>query len=181
MRIRIALAALLLLVCGSVLAADAPQVDVPIYPGGESTMEISLTQDDLLPTLQAMLPMMGGKFADKIDFNEVAAALKDVKRVQYITVDIVKPTSFDSIADFYTKKMPAGDWTRVFWQKSSSGVAAVYIQGQGEKLYAYRLAESKVEGKPIKQISVLKTEGKIDFAKVVTIAGKLFMDTQGSK
>ncbi len=165
--------ALLLFVCGSVIAADKPEIDIPFFPGGESTMEINLTQDDLLPTLQAMMQMTAGKLADRIDFNDVAAALKDVKRVEYLQLDIAKPTTADAVADFYTKKMPAGEWTRVFWQKSSAGTAALYVQGQGEKLYGYRLAAAKVDGKIIKQVSIVKTEGKIDFVKAASIATKI--------
>lgn len=180
MRKTIAILALALLICGSAIAADKPQVDIPFFPGGESTMEINLTKDDLLPTLQAMLQMMGGNVADKIDFNEVAVALKDVQRVQYLQLDLTKPTTVAAVADFYTKKMPAGDWNRVFWQKSSTGTTALYVQDQGAKLYGYRLADAKVDGKIIKQVTIFKTDGKIDFAKIAAIAVK-FLTLQPAK
>lgn len=175
MRTRIAVVAFLLLMCSSVIAAEKPGVDIPLYPGGESTMEINLTSDDLLPTLQAMLPMMAGKLTDKIDFNDLAAALKDVKSVQFLQVDIKKTATETEVTDFYAKKMPAGDWNRVFWQKSPTmGTVALYVQGQGEKLYGFRVTQEKVDDKPVKRVAILKTDGKIDYVKLLAMASKFF-------
>lgn len=176
MRTCFAVIVIALLMCTCVLAAEKPAMDIAIYPGGEATMEINLTNDDLLPTLKAMLPMMAGKMADKINFDDLAAALKDVKRVEVLQVDIKKKATDAEIADFYAKNVPAGDWNRVFWQsQSNTGTMAFYIQGVGEKLYGFRVASAVVDEKPIKRVLIIRTEGKIDFAKALAIAGKVFM------
>ena len=177
MRTRIAIVAILfaLLVWTSVLAADKPGIDIPLYPSGEATMEINLTSDDLIPTLQAMLPMVAGKIADKISPDDLAAALKDVKRVEMLQVDITKTATEAQVVDYYAKNLPTGQWNRVFWQKWTKGTMVFYIQGGGEMLYGFRVQQAMADGKPIKRVQIVKTEGKIDFVKVLTIAGKVFM------
>ena len=52
---------LVLLIGGSAFAADKPAIDLPVYTGGETVMEINLTNDDLLPMIKATLPMLAGK------------------------------------------------------------------------------------------------------------------------
>lgn len=177
MRTRFAVIAVALLVCASVVAAESPAMDIPVYPGGEATMEINLTNEDLLPTIKAMLPMIKlGGIEDKIDLNDLDAALKDVKRVEVLQLDIKKSATDSQIGDFYAKNAPAGDWNRVFWQSLPKiGMMAVYVQGGGEKLYGFRVQSVVVDGKTIKRVFILKTEGKIDFMKVLTIAGKVFI------
>lgn len=176
MKIWIAVVVLALLVCGSVVAQEKPAMDIPIYPGGEATMEINLTQDDLLPTLQALLPMIkiGGP-EGAINPDDLAAALKDVTRLEFLQLDMAKNPTDTQVADFYAKNLPAGQWNRVFWQKSAKGTVAVYVQGGGQKLYGFRVSQEMANDKPIKRVQIMKTEGKIDFAKLLAIASKVFM------
>lgn len=176
MRTRFVVLALLALLCGSAVVAEAPPMDIPIYPGGESTMEINLTNEDLLPTLRAILPMvkMGG--LDKINPDDIAVALKDVKRIQMLQLDIKRTATETDLADFYAKKLPAGDWNKVFWQKAGKqGTLVIFVQGMGEKLYGFRVQSAVADGKPIKRVQILKTEGKIDYVKLMTVAAKMYM------
>jgi hypothetical protein len=175
MRLRIALVVLALAVSAPVVAAEKPAMDIPVYPGGEANMEINLTSEDLLPTLEAMLPLLkiGGP-EGAIDPNEIAAAFKDVRRIQFLQLDIAKNPTEAAVADYYAKNLPAGQWSRVFWQKAGSTSTAFYVQGAGEKLYGFRVTSEKADEKPIKRVQILKTEGKIDFAKLLVIAAKAF-------
>jgi len=176
MRTRFAVIAFVLFACASAIAAEKPAMDIPVYPGGEATMEINLTSEDLLPTIKAMLPMMAGKMADKINFDDLDAALKDVKQVEVLQLDIRKDATDAQIADYYAKNVPAGEWSRVFWQKLPNiGTMAFYVQGGGEKLYGFRVQSAVVDEKPIKRVQILKTDGKIDFVKALQIAMKVFM------
>ena len=167
--------AVVLLMCASVVAAEKPAMDVPVYPGGEATMEVNLTSEDLLPTLKAMLPMMAGKMADKINFDDLDMALRDVKRIELLQVDIKKNATESQIADYYVKNAPAGEWSRVFWQSLPTGAMAFYVAGGGEQFYGFRVQSSVVEGKTTKRALIVRTEGKIDFMKVMAIAGKMFV------
>lgn len=176
MRTRLAIIALVALLCGSVVAAEAPPMDIPVYPGGESTMEVSLTNDDLLPTLKVMLPMVKVPGLEKISPEDLASAFKDVKRIQVLQLDIKKAASEADVADYYAKKLPAGDWNKVFWQKAGKqGTLVIFVQGAGEKIYAYRVTSVVEDQKPIKRIQILKTEGKIDYVKLLTLAAKMYM------
>lgn len=176
MKTRFLAVALLALMCGSVVAADAPAMDIPIFPGGESTMEINLTDEDLLPTLQAILPMLKMGGLEKINPDDLTAALKDVKRVELLQLDIKKVATETEVADFYAKRLPAGNWNKVFWQKvGKQGTLVIFVQGMGEKLYGFRVQSAMADEKPIKRVQILKTEGKIDYVKLLTVAAKIYM------
>jgi hypothetical protein len=161
------------------VSQEKPPIDLPSLAGGEVTMEINMTSDDILPTVKAMLPLLMnniGKDSDKIDADEVASAFQDVKRIELLQVDYSKPDKSETdIAAFYAKNVPAGDYTRVFWQsKKISGTISVYSSPGGEKLYLFRVRTVVEEEKAIKRIEVAKTEGKIDYAKLIPIAMRFF-------
>lgn len=166
----------MVLVLASCVAADAPSIDIPIYPGGEPTMEIGLTNEDFLPTLQAVLPMLKLPNIDKLNPEDIAAALKDLKRVEMLQLEVPDRITEDQIAEFYGKKLPAGEWSRVFWQKlPKQGTMAVFVQGMGEKLYGFRVQSAKAGDEPVKRVQVLRTEGKVDFVKLLSTAAKMYM------
>jgi len=179
MKIRIALIAFALLLCTSVMAADKPALDIPIYPGGESTMEVDLSNQDLIPMIKAMLPMMTGKMgslAEKINPDDLTAAIKDVKRVEVMQVEVTKNATEADVSDYYAKHIPVGQWSRIFWQRQSSmGTIAIFMQGTGDAMYGYQVQSAVVDGKPVKKILVAKTEGKVDYAKLLAIASKFIV------
>lgn len=176
MTIRFAVVALLALLLASPVAAEAPAMDIPIYPGAEPTMEINLTNEDLLPTLQAVLPMVKFPNIDKLNPEDLAAAFKDVKRIQMLQLDVTRAATEDDIAAFYVKKLSPGEWNKVFWQKiPKQGTMAVFVQGMGEQLYGFRITSVKVDDKPAKRVQVLKVEGKIDVVKLISAAAKMYM------
>lgn len=159
------------------IAQDKPAIDIPVYPGGETAMEVNLSNEDILPTMKAMLPMLSGNLgsiAQKLDVNELAAVLKDVKRIEVLQIDINKGNATQAdVAAYYGKNLPAGNWNKVFWQNTPKmGTIAVYALGAGDSLYGFRVQTLKVDGKPAKQVMAVKIEGKIDFAKLLTIAQK---------
>lgn len=167
---------LLTLICAAAALAEAPPMDIPIYAGGEATMEINLTNEDLLPTLQAILPMVKLPGMEKVDPNEIAAAFKDVQRIQMLQLEVAKQSTEEQIADFYGKKLPAGKWNKVFWQKiGKSGTLVLFVEGMGEKLYGFRVQSAMADDKPIKRVQILKAEGKLDYVKLLTVAAKMYM------
>jgi hypothetical protein len=161
------------------VAQEKPPIDLPELVGGEVTMEINMTSEDILPTVKAMLPLLMssmGKDAETINSDEVANAFQDVKRIEMLQVDYSKSDKTESdIAAFYAKNAPPGDFTRVFWQsKKLTGTMAVYSSAGGEKLYMFRVRTVVEAEKSIKKIEVAKTEGKIDYAKLIPIAMRFF-------
>lgn len=181
-----ALLGLLLLAGGPVLAETKLPMDLPTYPGGESTMEVNLSNEDILPMVKAMLPLMGdklGKLAEQISPEEIADVLKDVTQIEFRQVDIAKPGVAErDIADFYSKHLPTGNWNRVFLQSlGSSGTIAVYAQPGGEMLYGFRVRTVKQDDKLIKRAEVAKIDGKIDYAKLIALAAKVLQATKAGK
>ncbi len=166
-------AAIMLAACAG-WAQDKP-ADIPVFKGGEVTMEINLGKDDLLPTLNAMLPLLAGnnKMLQAITPDDLGAVLKDVTQVELIQVEVAKPNVSESdIAGFYDKNLPAGGWSRVFWQ-SKGGIMAIYVQSGMEAVYGYKIETKSVDGKPVKRAQVAKIKGKIDFVKLVSIASRI--------
>lgn len=159
------------------IAQDKSSVDLPVYPGGEATMEVNLSDKDILPTIKAMVPMLSGKLgslAQKIDINEVSDILKDVKQIEFLQIDVNKSSVTESdITSYYTKHLPAGDWSKVFWQSSPQmGTISIFSLGDAQSLYGFRVQTVKEDGKPVKQVMIAKIVGKLDFAKLLSMAGK---------
>ena len=179
MRKHIALIAIaVLIVGGAAFAEEKSAMDLPVYPGGEATMEINMGNQDILPMLKAMLPMLSGKLGKmgaKINPEDLAAALKDVKQIELLQVDVAKPeVTENDVAGFYAKNLPAGNWTRIFWQSlQKSGTVAIYSQSGGDGLYGFRVQSTVVDSKPVRRVLALKTQGKIDYVKLLEMAGKL--------
>lgn len=186
MKTRLMFAVALILAVGAVWAAEAPTVDLLTYPGGEATMEISLSNEDILPTMKAMLPMMGSSISaitEKVSVEEIASIFRDVRRIQFMTIEVAKAGVAETdIANYYAKNLPAGQWNRVFWQaKGNSGTVSVYSQANAETLYGFRVRSAKEEGKTVRRIEVIKTEGKLDFAKLMKLAGAYFDTAKAEK
>lgn len=178
MKLRIIASLFVLILATAASAEDKPAMDLPIYPGCETNMEINLTSQDILPTLKAMIPLLPekvAKYTQKITPDEIADVLKNVTRIEAVQMDVAKAgVSETDISNYFAKNLPNGQWSRLFWQSTSQiGTVAVYSQGEGDSFYVYRIQSIKVDGKPVKRVMVAKTEGKIDFSKLVLLAGKV--------
>lgn len=155
-----------------------PPMDLPVYTGGETSMEINMSNEDILPMVQALMPLAARKFGDKLDkinSEDLTAIFKNVKRIEVLQLDVDKPKVAESdITKFYSQKLPKGNWTRVFWQSAKPiGTIAVYTQGTGDAIYAFKVSSVKVDDKTVKRVIVAKMEGKIDIAQLVTLAAKV--------
>ena len=165
--------------CSVSLAQDSkPPLDIAIYPGAETAMELNLTSEDILPMLQAMLPMMGAKLgplAEKVQPDDIAALLKDLKRVEFVQLNIPRASvSEQEVVHYYAKNLPAGKWSRVFYRSQPAGsTAALYARNGMQAVYGFRVSIVNLDGKPAKRVEVLKTEGSIDLVKILTFAAKL--------
>ncbi|MCE5323584.1 hypothetical protein LLG46_09760 [bacterium] len=153
-------------------------MDLPVYPGSETAMEVNMSNEDILPMAKAMLPMLSGKLSstlDKIDMNDIADIIKDVKQIEFVQLDIAdqKVTEKDIIG-FYTKNIPGGEWTRVFWQNAPKvGTVALYTQKDIQNIYGFRTRTIVVDDKSVKRVEVAKITGRIDYVKLLLTASKL--------
>lgn len=183
MRYRFALLSIVitLCICACAYAEEKkPPVDIPVYPGGETSLEINLANDEFLPMIQAMLPMLSGKLgeiAEKVKPEEIAEVLKNLKRIEVIQVDVAEKDCTDTdIANFYARNVPAGKWNRLLWQSSDKlGAVALYSLEGFDGFYGFRVSQKMEDGKPVYQATVARTEGTIDFVKLLALAGKVMM------
>ncbi|OFX13683.1 MAG: hypothetical protein A2Z18_09675 [Armatimonadetes bacterium RBG_16_58_9] len=160
-------------------ADGKPPMDIAVYPKGETTLEVNMTSEELLPMLEAMYPMVAarlGSVAENVTAKDIVAALKGLKRIEALQMQIdAKEVSEQDVADFYAKNLPKGNWSRVMWQCSESqGTVAVYATHGFENLYAFRITKKAVDDKPTREVMVAKIEGKVDIAKLAALAGKVF-------
>jgi len=158
---------------------NRPPMDIRAYPGAQTTMEVNMTNQDFLPMIQAMLPLAGdklGKFAGNVKPEDLADILRDVKRIEFLQMELGKPKVTErAIADYYGKNLPSGTWSRVMYRaEDGKGITAVYAQDGMESIYWFRVRTEKVDGKPIKKIEVAKTEGKLDLGKLFSFVCEAF-------
>ncbi|MCX8052423.1 MAG: hypothetical protein N3B12_01330 [Armatimonadetes bacterium] len=153
---------------------DKPPLDLRVYPGGSSTMEINMTSEEFLQMLQVTLPIIGpvlGKFGEMLVPEAVGDVLKDVKRIEFLQVDVAqKGVTNEQIAKFYAKNLPPGRWSRVLWMfEAQSGAIGLYSQQNTDQLYGFYVSTVTVDGKRIKRATVVKIEGRVDYAKLVEL------------
>jgi hypothetical protein len=178
MRIGLLVISFTLLLASAVCAAEKPPIDISIYPGGQSTLEINLTNDEFMPMLDMFLPMVTeklGKFADKIKPDDIASLLRDLKRVEFVQVDVSKANVTElEIAAYYSKCLPPGKWNRLFWQTADKlGTVGLYSLDGFTGLYGFRVSKEQIEGKTVYRAMVGKIEGTIDFIKLLNMASKM--------
>lgn len=180
MRIWALIGLVVLVMAPGAFADEKPPLDIAIYPGGQTSLEINLTHEELAPMLEAMLPLMGdklGKWAGKIKPEDIAEALSGLKRIELVQVDVKKAdmTELD-LAAYYSKTLPPGKWSRLFWQTNDRmGTIGLYSLEGFQGFYGFRITREQVEGKPVYRAMVGKIEGTIDFVKVLALVGKIVM------
>lgn len=180
MRTRMILLAVLFFVCGSqVLCQDEkPPIDIPVYPKADVTTEVNLTQQDILPMIQATMPLLGGslgKLGGDLEPEDIAAILADVRQIEFLQLEIKsRKVGLAQVAAFYAKNLPAGAWTRVFYRSSAdSGTLAVYYDAGSEAYYGFQTRAVTTAGKHVKQVDAGKIVGKIDFAALIRLAARV--------
>ena len=180
MAIRVVMVLAIAVCACAAVAQEAPSVDIPVYPGGETVMEVNVGQAELMPFISAAITLGGGAMKETmeaVELDEVAEALRDVRRIQFLQVNVLDAGAYQGdIANFYQEQLPAGGWSRVFWSGSGSmGRMAVYIKPDASEIYGFRVSAKNVDGQAVKRVEAAWIEGRIDFTKLLGIAGKLFL------
>ncbi len=171
----IMLLAAMILLSASAFAEEAkPKVEVPLYPGAEATLELGLAGSDVVPTLNAMLPMLAmgmSKGADLLDADTISGIFRDVTRIDVLTLTASKAKDTElSVADFYSKKLPTGSWAKVFSTKdAANGTIRVYSKSAGDGLYAFRVRRLVENGKIANKAEIAKIEGKMDYLRLIDL------------
>lgn len=179
MRIVAILALLVLaLSCIQALADDEkPTMDLAVFPGAEVTMEMNLTSEDIMPMLQAMLPLMGdsmGGIARAVKPEEIADVLKDIRRLEVLQVEVRRArTTLDEISSFYGKNLPDGQWRRVFYSSDDKSSTAIYADPASQSYYGFRTRTKTDGSKTIKEALAAKVVGSIDIRQALALAARL--------
>lgn len=165
--------------------SPTPEVDLPVFPGGETTLEVNLTSEDVQAALEAALPLLGNRFALPPDLKaeDVAAIFAGIRRIQVTQVEVRKKgVSESDVAAFYAKNLPAGNWNRVFWQAGGPmGSVALYVCNGAEGIYGFRIDSKTEDGQPVRRALVGLIEGHIDFTKLLQLAARLLAGSAGGQ
>lgn len=180
MKTRTIISIVLCMLAAVAMAQEKPPVSIPVYPGVQVNMEINMNNEDLA-TLLPMFMSGAGDIAEGISEDDIADMLKNITRVEYLQMESSKPgVDLSKLVSFYNKNIPAGNWHKVFYMKSKDGqVVSVYAQSDMAELFGYRMQTVKVDGKTVNKMDVARIEGKIDFQKLITIAGPMLAKSQG--
>lgn len=179
MKARIILLVITLLISSIAFAQDSPQTSIPVYTGSEVGMEVSLSKDDIVPTLQSMLPLLlsnMGKAGELISVDEIVSIFSNVKKMEYLQMENSKRgISDNAIINFYSSKLPEGNWRMVFKKTTpEDGTISFFSQANLSGLYGYRIRSFKNdEGQNSKKIEIVSIDGPLDFSKLMPIALKL--------
>lgn len=174
LRAIIVLAAIALLSVSACAEEAKPKVEIPLYPGSEATLELGLAGPDIVPTLNAMIPMLamgmpGG--SEALDPESIEGIFRDVTRIDVLTIVASGPKDTESsVADFYSKRLPAGSWSKVFSTKdAANGTIRVYGKRAGEGLYALRVRRLLQNGKATNNAEIAKIDGKVDYLRLIEL------------
>ena len=180
--------ALVLLVCLALPACAAvPGDSLPIYPKGKLDFEMTLTEKDFLPAIKQFIPMIpeiagkaleaeGGKgeaaskaLASTINeefIKELSAAISGLTKVSVMSYAVPKGVTSANIADFYMQKLGLSKgWQRTLRAEQGDSFVRFYVKPDLEAMLGIAMEKQKV--------FTVCTEGKIDFARLTKLAGKL--------
>lgn len=205
MRYKVAvLAALLLMIpcLGAVSAAKAAvrksppagtalQPSIPVYPKGKVTMEINLSNQDLLPLIQGTLftamhesakagpestkpategtpsavPNIGAMGIDEATVKELQAALAGLNKVSVVGYTVPSSVFPESVADFYVGKLALNKgWNKLFQGVMGKGLAIVYARPNAESVFGLMVSPQSV--------TVARTFGRIDIGAITRLVSR---------
>lgn len=170
---------LLVIIAAPAFAEDeASPMDIVAYPGSEIAMEVNMSNEDILPMLQALLPLLGAgkpELSQALNPEEISLILRDVRSVQYLQLEVRQGKSgIGQIADFYSTKLPGGGWSKVFYKASPDTVMAIYADPKAQAYYGFRARGITVDGKRMNQVDVARLAGRVDLVGLVKVAMRFF-------
>ncbi len=156
---------------------EKPPMEIAVFPGSEVTMEMNLTSEDIMPMLQAMLPLVGGAaggVAKAVSPEEIANLLRNIRRIEVLQVDVRRAkTSLEEVSSFYGKNLPGGQWSRVFFSADDESSLAVYVDSASQSYYGFRTRLKADGARTIKEAVVAKVVGSIDFREALALGARL--------
>ncbi len=193
------------------VAAKPVAPAIPCYPGGQVDLEITLTQQDILPMIQGLLKNAfvnrgshsltlgvevqatpnpgtapGGQTTVKPTAPEGSISLEEVfsKVVGVFVLQISVPKSTDSqmLDDYYGRFPKAKTMNRVFFQRIENEETMQLWSGPGGKgLYGFRIFSEDSSPELVK-VQVARLDGMIDVSKLLTAENvKALMGEAGVK
>lgn len=159
------LTALCVIVCLSCLPAvgqEAPPakpavgLDIPMYADAKVMMDLSLSEQDLLPMIKEAVRSLGGmtsgpvpepmKILHSLDMTLLGEALAGLQVVRCTAYTVPAGTSAEAVGEFYDGRLRDAGWSRVLlirpnghaslcvYAKGREGMLGVFVQQRGDGL-----------------------------------------------
>ncbi len=164
----------------SVMAIHAEETpSIPMPPGTTLLTEINLSDSDILEAVKMMIPAFAqgiagtegevGKALAQIDLTALSEAVRGVKQVRVIQMQLGAKPDTASIVSVFEKALPSEDgWLRSIYDTTivKNGAVAVYTRS-GQEFFLFAVA-------PDKQRAVAaRIVGFIDIPKIAAWAGNI--------
>jgi len=193
------------------VAAKPAAPAIPCYPGGQVDLEITLTQQDILPLVQTLLKnafVSAGNHSfsigvkSKIDVGALPAGAAPVKPavpevsisldevfgkvvgVYVLQVSAPKSTDRQMLDEYYGKFPRSKNMNRVFFQRDEDGGSIQFWSGPGGNgLYGVRIYSDDYNTLPAQmKVQAARLDGMIDISKLLTAENvKALMGAAGVK
>ena len=187
MRSRMTLACMGFVLAVSVLpalAANEPAAPLPVYPGGKLTLELNLTERDLLPMVRNLIVMLPGLLGatsgekertasgDQKPGGAAATAVKDalgegsvvaklqkvmagLRQVSVLCYEVPPAAEANRIADFYMEKLGlTKGWQSAVRLEQPRSSFRLYTRPDLEGMFGLLVKDSRV--------TAFRTVGKVD-------------------
>ncbi len=145
------------------LASVGEPLEIPVYPGGQRTLELRLTERDFLPWVRAFfvsLAEVAKAKGMKVSPEEVEEAVSKLKEVK--AEGFAYPREYArTLLEFYGQKFPSKEgWRTIVWLllPDNSFALLVKVRGEMEELFAFGAKGEKL----ITHALVVRTEGLPD-------------------
>lgn len=159
------LTALCLIVFAACLPAMAQQaapakpavgLDIPVYAGAKVMMELSMSDQDLLPTIKEAVRSLGGttsgpvpeplRILRSLDMTLLGEALAGLEVVKCLAYTVPAGTTPEAVGEFYDERLREAGWSRILlfrpdgraslnvYAKGREGMLGVFVQQRGDGL-----------------------------------------------
>lgn len=202
------LAAFATLICSVALgqtntAPASTALSIPVYSGGKIMAEISLSNEDLLPTLKDIIKSMGQKSSgpippvlkhlESLDFNTLHEALAGISAFKGVIYELPAAESLEAVEEFYLSHAKSAGWNRIIFLKPDDKISVnVFTKGQegmlgvivGKRQKAPQVALEKQQPQTEPQSSLTVVAGGIqgmpNFQKLVEWGKAAFIKLYGA-
>jgi hypothetical protein len=181
MRSILAIAALIIAVIVPAYAVDeaSDQLAIPIPPGSQISMQMSMTREDILMQMDTWMQFIPKQAnGTQISKAEIVEALSPLKAVQYAEMTSTTGTTVDKLVGFFEQQVPGRRIIYDIGSMPGTGILVTLTQDGG---YFAAMVDLTGDKPGTGTIKAARLFGFPDVGKLVEIAMPIVINTMNSK